>query len=343
MPVDQHELREILRERSAPAAGRPIPWAALRPRARRRPALLAVAATALAIAVPGGLITAWQSAPASVGAKAEPSTGPTRTITVTPAPGPGNGRPGGSLPERFTGPDGTLYRRIATREYDSAEGTTQRFDVPLTGKPIAVLAVCKDRHEATKIPMAPVITVRVPGAPKTYRLVSSPTLTRSCMHDRAADVEPLPQRARRATVTVMGADRQRERVSLGVYEWSAPDRPAGIVPPKPNTSAGARLLASKSVRWPAQRELTLAVPAGRREQYASIACAGVLAHRLAIEILADGESWARGALCGPAGTGEFFALPARARTVTIRPVLTHAGHARLPGAMTAGLYDRPGR
>ncbi|WP_204030990.1 hypothetical protein, partial [Sinosporangium siamense] len=294
------------------------------------------AAVAAALVLPGLLIP--EEPPRDVHAAA----------TRSPAPGK----------ERFTEPDGTVYRRLGRVRVDSPIQKSASIEVPLSGKPLAVRMPCVNRG----IPEPPTVTVRVPGVATPFTLADKWAKYSGCAHGTAVDVQPLPPTARTATVNVEAfimhhpvTKKQPPQIwTVDVYEWTPP-AVAGPPPPSlkmPRSLGGpeGKVLDKQSITWPQAREITLDVPYTKKVAGLVIACSGGIAHRSRTDVWVNGRKLPGSNVCASrpkdgsytftilrpdvvAGGGR---LKVQVRLRTDRPE-----YLRRSGRMTVAVYGNP--
>ncbi|MEV0381847.1 hypothetical protein [Nonomuraea sp. NPDC050643] len=338
MPIGRRDLHDLLDERSLPALERSIPWESLRSRTRaarrRRRTMIAVAgvATAASVAVAGTLV-------------ARPEPPKDEEITASSPH---------QLPSSYEEKDGTVYRRLATAVFDPEGGRPVSFDVPVTGRPLAVMADCPTASMSSLQ-----VTARVPGTSKQFGLTPVPFLMHVCDDHRPTDVEPLPTGTRRATFTirrpkVAGRPAEPARTwRFAVYEWTPPATmrpapppvapPAGIGDPPEHT-----LLTTRSVTWPATREVTVAVPHTGRTLAMMTYCGGGIGGRLTEEVWVNGRRTKIGIRCDnpPSERGGSYVVLGAVRpdadgNVSIRVKVSSviSDYERRPGVLTVAVYD----
>jgi hypothetical protein len=324
------ELRDVLRERAeGPSPANPhrhdqVRARIRRTRLRRRASAGAVTLAVVAVAaylVPGqaGLIVPGETPPAA--ARQE-------------------------LPERFTSPDGTEYRRVGLV---TLTGTEASIDVPVSGKPLEVATPCDgDRN-------------RMPVVHVNSRRVHVP---RYGCGDGLPYLLPVdvPQGSTRATLTF---DRSEEGCvipvedgpcvpeqpdtavrDIGVYEWTPPAmtiEPARIGA-LPGQLDGRRLADSASGRWPGVSSVTL-TGSGAGPVSVSLLCSGDLAQRMWFKFWINGKEgrttvgcpWAEGS--SPSAGLELEAPEGERVTVTVQTGMW-GEYTNRPVRWSAGLYVR---
>ncbi|MEO3812939.1 hypothetical protein ABGB17_28385 [Sphaerisporangium sp. B11E5] len=330
MPVNRHELRDLLDERSRPAFDRPIPWESLRfrahgPRGRRHLSVVVACAVALtAVAV----VTATRSALPSPGHR------PQVAASVVD-----------ELPPRLQTPDGKLYERVATAVMDSRHQDKVTFDVRVRDRPLALLVNCP-----ASSPGALRISVTVPGEPGRFRLEPAPWS--GCRYKAPYDVSPLPPGTRTATFTVEMTDRDDDPGPqtpsvwrFGVYEWTPPATPARETPPTTitNSSPEFTLVGQRTASWHTGGRVTLTVPHRGRPLILLAYCAGDIAGRAGIEVRVNGRLL-KNALACPR-------TPSHGMSYTVLREITPDAHGmvtvrvglvpKIPrsGTLTAALYE----
>ncbi|MFC5818195.1 hypothetical protein [Nonomuraea harbinensis] len=329
MPIDQRELMDVLGERSRPALERPVPWESLRGRVRRarRRRRLAVGAAAV-------LVVAGVGVGVPLGLRTPTDGGPTAVTVVD------------EIPARYEEPDGTDYRRIATATLDLAWQESVSVEVKLSGRPLAVLAHCTKESSMT----APKVTARVPGSAQVYRLSRPAFLGFACERGRAVDLEPLPDDARTATVTIRAQHPRRDgRWRLGVYEWTPPaEMPTAPAPYRPPASFSRNptfhKIAQATTGWPGSREVTVRVRSTGRPIALVVACSGAIGGRVTQEVSVNGSPYKGFADCsppflrGPAYQG-LGRLPKGTVTIRVKVGTDIAAYDHRPGTLTAAVYE----
>ncbi|MFD2352827.1 hypothetical protein ACFSTC_31355 [Nonomuraea ferruginea] len=164
-------------------------------------------------------------------------------------------RPSAKLPERFTAPDGTAYRRVAVTTIRAGGADRATVRVPVTGERLDVAAVCEGDLQVNTG-----VRVTVDGRS------SGPGLGR-CSARRALQPLTVPTGAREVSVTFdtsttgtacvvkggtcLPVPRTEGTWTLGVYAWTPPDRPVEPEPLKdlPDRLGGLPLLDSRTGMW----------------------------------------------------------------------------------------------
>ncbi|NUW39047.1 hypothetical protein [Nonomuraea rhodomycinica] len=348
------DLRDVLREHGD-AAPPPNPARHDQVRARigrirlRRRLMAAGTAAAAVVAVLGVVVV-----------PGGPDQRGDTTVAVAPAATSAapEGTPTPKLPETFTAPDGTVYRRLALTSIGMTGSRKATVTVPVTGKPLDVAGVCTPQGEAN-----PGVQIRVDGRP-TGR--SGLSCRRGFPHQLQLQAMVLPAGADRVTITFdttthgwgctrpdpKGACRQvkefRVPWSLAVYEWTPPDPPAepAALRPLPRKSAGWKLADTRSGTWPAEKSLTFRVRGDGRPVGLDPVCTGDLAGRLWFSYAIDGKSTGSSSACGVWEKGPFpmalslFEVP-KGKTVTITVTLSMQSPAEgRPVRWSVGLFRR---
>ncbi|MBN6058562.1 hypothetical protein JYK22_41975, partial [Nonomuraea sp. RK-328] len=274
----------------------------------------------------------------------------------TPATSPASEGLTPKLPETFTSPDGTVYRRLALTSIGATGSRKATVTVPVTGKPLDVAGVCTKRADAH-----PGLQVLVDGRPTRGGL--------TCMDGRQLRLEPMtvPAGSDRVTITFdttahgSGCIRPPDpkircrpvkevRVpwNLAVYEWTAPDRPADPAEPKafPRSASGWKLADTRTGTWPGDTSLTFRVRGDGRHVGVDQICTGDLAGRLWFSVAVDGKDSGGASACGVWEKGSYpMALslfkPPKGKMVTITVKLSmHSPAEGRPVRWSVGLFRR---
>ncbi|MGW3342031.1 hypothetical protein ACWDA3_01940 [Nonomuraea rubra] len=323
------ELRDVLRERAGgPSPANPYRHEQVRARIRRTRVRRTAAAGAVAVAV---AVVAAYLIPGQAG--------------PVPLRAPAAARPG--LPERFTSPDGTEYRRVGLV---TLTGTEASIDVPVSGKPLEVATWCDGSLN------------RMPVVYVNSRRVHAPGYGCGDGLPRLVPVD-VPKGSTEATLTF---DRSAEGcVSLtedgpcvpeqpdtavrdvGVYEWTPPAM--AVEPPRikalPPEVDRLRLAGSASGRWPGATSFTL-TGRGAGTVTVHLLCSGDLAQRMWFKFWVGGvegrtrlgcSSWTRGPF--PDAGMELEVPRGEQVTVTVRTGMW-GEYTNRPVRWSAGLYVR---
>jgi hypothetical protein len=328
------DLREALRERAdGPSPANPSRHEQVLARVRRaRLGRRVTAGVAAGAAVAAAVVLGAAVMPGP----AEPET----TVAV---------RPAAKLPERFTAPDGTAYRRVAVTTIRAGGADRATVRVPVTGERLDVAAVCEGDLQVNTG-----VRVAVDGRS------SGPGFGR-CSARRALQPLTVPTGAREVSVTfdttttgtacvVQGGTcrpvpRTEGTWTLGVYAWTPPDAPVRPEPVKdlPDRLGGRPLLDSRTGMWPADDTVRFEFDATGRSFGLDQICAGDLAERLRFEITVDGGVghgsgcvvWRSGPF--PLAMSEHKTRPGERVVVTAR-ITVDGGHPHRPVRWSIGLY-----
>ncbi|MFI6290537.1 hypothetical protein ACIBEJ_03090 [Nonomuraea sp. NPDC050790] len=325
------DLREVLREHGS-AAPPPNPArrtqieARIRRRRLRRTAV-AGGAIAAAVALAAALIPGTAERPAP-------------PVAVKPAP----------LPETFTSPDGTQYRRLAATTVVTPGRTNITLTLPLTGNPVDLAATCEGPTRNIVTPTVAVgglmrqgdlggctketqlLGLEVPkGAGKAEVVIDIVRPGSACWQDKPGGrcVERKPERA---------------VWSLAFYEWIPPAQPVSPAAPRPLPKAlgTMKLSRTESGTWPEQDTVTFRTNGGKIG--IEKICTGDLAGRLTFTVAVNGEDTGTGGTCAvwkrdpfPWGMALHTLPKGRTSTVTLKLRMKGAHHDR-PVRWSAGLY-----
>ncbi|MFC5829746.1 hypothetical protein [Nonomuraea insulae] len=320
-----HDLREVLRERAeAPSPANPyrhdqVHSRIRRTRLRRRATAGATALAAVVVAV---------SVVQGVGEPAPRET--------TAAAWPGSG-----LPERFSSPDGTEYRRVATATV-KPNGAQTSITVPVTGRPLEAAMLC-DRQ------------VILPDVLVNGHRISTPGF--GCGGD-SVSLRPLDVQkdAKEITVTfdttgsgcVLKAEHgpcvpDKPRTAdweLAVYEWTPPARPVFPRPATlPDQVRGWRQAALTTGTLPKNSSLTMEVVGNGGDFSIQQNCTGDLSTRMWFKYWVGGSELPSTMGCGtePKTRNTFTAAKGEKVTVTVRMGLWGESTNR-PVDWAVGLY-----
>ncbi|MEV0143435.1 MULTISPECIES: hypothetical protein [unclassified Nonomuraea] len=321
------DLRDVLREHgdatppSNPARHEQVRARISRIRLRRR---LAAAGTAVATLA----ALAFVFLPGMAGA------GPDTTAATSATAGPLAGSPvPDELPETFTAPDGTVYRRLATASIGTTGSRKATVTVPVTGKPLDLAGLCTPKGRRLSG-----IQIGVNGRPVPSGLL--------CKGSRQLAGLTVPRgTGKRATITFdttthgsgcVRADskspcrplkEERSPWSLAVYEWTPPKTPVEPGAPRafPPHQSGWKLADTRTGTWPAQRSVTFRVRGDGRQLGVDQICTGDLATRLWFRYEIDGKDTGAASACGvwekgpfPMGMSLFKTTKGKPVTVTLK-------------------------
>ncbi|WP_219508159.1 hypothetical protein [Nonomuraea ceibae] len=340
MPIDHRDLYELLEERSRPALDRPIPWERLRaraPAARRRRAAVVAVAGVVAASVVASVAVGWSL----LGVRPAPEKEGTITASAPK-----------QLPARFEAADGTVYRRLATVTLDAPAARTVSAKVPVSGKPLAVMADCPPSTPF----YVPTVTAKVAGTRRWFPLTFD-GLHGSCEQNRPADLAPLPGGAREVTFTMTMGKAAKDvpgrpgRWRFGIYEWTPPASPAPAPTETPPATIGDRyrLLTARTVTWPDSHGVTLTLPPTDRPLTVVAYCTGAIAGRVHAETSVNGRPPKGAARCWEPPSGGTFSVgelgtvrPGADGKVTVRLRVSAGGataYERRPGTLTLAVYQ----
>ncbi|WP_336205316.1 hypothetical protein [Nonomuraea sp. LPB2021202275-12-8] len=292
------DLRDVLRERAeGPSPANPGRHEQIRARIR---------ATRLRRRAAGGVAASVTlTAAVALGVSLLPGAPPERPQSATVVTGV---QP--ELPERFTAPDGTGYRRVATTSIKATGSQKATVTVPLSGRPLDVGAVCEGPDNSsprvsTGAPSWPpvsftkcskrleILPVTVPEGAKEVTITFDATShgTACVMKDRDSPCEPVKT--------------ERGVWSLGVYEWTPPAQP--VEPEQvrdfPDRLEGWELEDSRTGVWPQDTTARFEVEGTGRKLALDQICTGDLARRLSITYQVEGS--AQSGNCGEWTSGPF--------------------------------------
>lgn len=270
MSVSEHQLRQLLAERSGPALKRPVPqdriatrirWARLRRRAGA--GLLAAVAVA-------GVVTGVN-------------------LTHQPAPEPAVSS-GGPFPASFTAADGAAYRRLNVVAMTKPAQRSVTLTLTAGQDPLDVMSDCASHGGSAYV------RVEVNG------VAAGGFACRA--HSQLIGLPVLPGRAARITFTrTTGGNDPDNSASwrFAVYSWTPPAvaRPAPALPrlplsytgPNMTTGQGTalrRLVASRDGVWASQRTATFTLTFHGRSLDVSMFCTGAIASRLRVSLQVGG-------------------------------------------------------
>ncbi|MET7466030.1 hypothetical protein [Nonomuraea sp. NPDC005501] len=341
------ELRDVLREHgdatppSNPVRHEQVRARISRIRLRRR---LAAAGTTVAAVAALGLVFL----PGMAGA------GPDTAAVTSATAGPLAGSPvPGGLPETFTSPDGTGYRRLATASIGATGSRKATVTVPVTGKPLDVALICTRTSRAM-----PGLQVKVNGRPVPAHMFA-------CTGHRELAPLIVPRGAGdRAVITFdttthgsacVRADSkspcrpvkpERASMSMAVYEWTPPDTPVEPKAPRafPAHQSRWKLADTRTGTWPAERSLTFRVRGDGREFGLDQICTGDLAARLWFRYEIDGKDTGGASGCGvweegpyPGAMSLYKVAKGKQVTVTLKLFMNSPADGR-PVRWSVGLF-----
>lgn len=329
MPVSKDQLRQLLDERSEPARRRPVPEeriaVRIRQARRRRAAGAGVLAVALAAGVVSGVVLARQPGPGHAASYSAPP-----------------------LPASFTASDGAAYRRLAITPMTGPNQRSASLTVKVGSDPIDVMVTCDHRKGTT------FVMVKVNGNVRAFADCQGPT--------RLAGLPVHP--GQRTRITFVAGSPIGSRIAgwrFAVYAWTPPAvaRPAPAEPRPPHTFTGPdetvghgnvrwHLVTSHSGIWPAERTVTIAVPAGTSNLELSMTCAGPVAERLQAEMSSHGSGYGSLPSCVQWTPGQpvprqltVDRRDGKAVTLTIRlqaPIVDPAAYANRKVSWTVAFY-----
>ncbi|MEU0571333.1 hypothetical protein ABZ297_38880, partial [Nonomuraea sp. NPDC005983] len=211
----------------------------------------------------------------------------TQPATMGSAPA----KPTPKLPERFTAPDGTEYRLVADSRIMLAGGTKATVTVPVTGKPLAMGAVCTGSDDSgprvstgermfppaaftvcsRHLALQPLVVPK--GAKQVTVTVDDTTRGRGCVWDKARNTCE-PQQPKRGTWF------------LAAYEWMPPAKPVDPGEPKPFPAkvSGWKLAETKTGTFPQDATATFHLEGGHSYGLDQL-CTGDLASSLRFSYL----------------------------------------------------------
>ncbi|MFI7446402.1 hypothetical protein ACIBQX_02780 [Nonomuraea sp. NPDC049714] len=333
------DLRDVLRERAeGPSPANPARpeqvGAHIRRIRRRRRVAGGAAASVTAAAV---LFGAWLVP----GAAEQPQKATIATGAVA------------KLPERFTAPDGTEYRRVATTAIEAAGDGKAVVTVPFSGRPLDVAGVCEGADAGP---------LRVSAGART-----TPIGFRGCTKAMQLHPLPVPATAGEVTVTFDTTTRgtacvrarsggpcepvkaERGDWSLAVYEWTPPAQPVepGPVKDLPRRLDGWELTTSKTGVWPRDTTARFEIAGtGRKLAFEQI-CGGDLASRLLVHTSTGLGGAPQSTTCAewkkgpfPMAMTEFPAVPKGERMVVTVRISMIGESTNRPVRWSFGLYSK---
>ncbi|WP_043620108.1 hypothetical protein [Nonomuraea candida] len=345
------DLRDVLRERAGgPSPANPYRHDEVRARIRRRRrrrrtaagATAAVAAVTVAVALLPG---ADEAEPRETTALTRPAAEPSASASAS-------ARAERSLPERFTAPDGTRYRRLTTTAITHGGEKRASVTVPVSGLPLDVAGVCDGEfgaatprflvngrnsgsHRFSPCPDGMQLRpLTVPeGAKEVTVTFDTTTVGRGCVFEKK-DGPCVPAKERPADW------------SLGIYEWTPPDRPVTPEPVRtlPDRLGGMKLARLATGRYPADASVEAEVVSRGGKIGIEQLCTGDLADRLWFTFTVDGKPASSTPGCGVWKKGPFpaamseFPVP-RGRKVRISARIGSWGeHTSRPVNWAIGIY-----
>ncbi|GGO64189.1 hypothetical protein [Nonomuraea cavernae] len=283
---------------------------------------------------------------------AEP--GPQITTATQPS-GPSAASGAAELPERFTSPDGTEYRRLALTAIKRTGSETAKVTIPVTGRPLDVAGICTSGGTTGGSPRVRIDGINMGGyfgpCDKEMRLLP---LT---LPPGARDRITLTFDAKRSGTACVRADGkgpcepvkpERAAWTLGVYEWTPPERPVEPKAPRalPRRIDGYSLADSSTGTWPREKSATFRVLGDGRPLGVDQICTGDLADRLWFAYRVNGKDSSSSGSCGVWKKGSFpmamttFTVP-KGKQVTITVTLRMRGEAtNRPVRWSVGLFRR---
>ncbi|MEV0390318.1 hypothetical protein [Nonomuraea sp. NPDC050643] len=337
------DLRDVLRERAeGPSPANPRRHDEVRARIRRTRLRRRTMA--------GGAVVAMASVVAVVavvallpGTAEEPP--PATTVTAEPASG---------LPERYTAPDGTAYRRLATARLTAEGAKKTSVTIPLSGLPLDVAARCDGefgsgaprilvdgRHTGprgfapcpTGMDLQPLV---VPEGAKEVTVTFDTTTSGSACATRTRNGPCVPVKPRRA-----GWD-------LAVYEWTPPARPVTPEPVRalPGRLGGKRLISQSTGVWPGDSTFEVEVVGTGGTIGIDQICSGDLAGRMWFRYRVDGKESPATSGCGVWKKGAFpmamaeFTLPKGKRVTVTAQVGLWGESTNRPVDWAIGVYKK---
>lgn len=258
------------------------------------------------------------------------------------------------LPESFTAPDGTAYRRVGATSMRASGKERITIKVPYTGKPLDVAGACAG--EGTHAPRFHVADgpkqagffgrcsrqrqlqpLHVPKSGSAVEIVFDARTSGTACTRSNAHAACVPQQ-----------DKPTEW-SLAVYEWTPPPQP--VVPDRPRDLPsrldGWKLEESRSGSWPEDGDsVTFDVTGDGGKLGVDQICTGDLAGRLRFSLKVNGEDTGSSGDCGvwedgafPSAMNEIEAPAGRRVTITISLDL-RGEHTNRPVRWSVGLYRK---
>ncbi|MEV0596083.1 hypothetical protein [Nonomuraea cavernae] len=279
---------------------------------------------------------------------------PPSEITVATQP---SGAPGTTeLPEKFTSPDGTEYRRLALTHIEKSGSHTAKVTIPVTGKPLDVAGICTSGSRMGGSPHVKIdggIAVGGGFGPCGKEMSLLPLTLPPGAHDRITitfDTKTSGTACVRADGKGPCEPVKPERAAwtLAVYEWTPPERPVEPEAPRdlPRRLDGYTLADSATGTWPRDRSATFRVLGDGHPLGIDHICTGDLADRLWIGYRVGGKDSPSSGACGVWKKGSFpmamtkFTVP-KGKRVTITVTLRMSGEAtNRPVRWSVGLFRR---
>ncbi|MFI7612453.1 hypothetical protein ACIBP6_14635 [Nonomuraea terrae] len=326
------DLRDVLREHAggpSPANPRRHDQIHARVRRMRRRRRVLAGAAAVAAVVAAAVLVPGVAAP------------PSRETTAAAV--------AEALPERFTAPDGTPYRRLALTSL-GPDVRRSSVTVPVSGRPLDVGAVCDGRLPSLEVQV--LVNGNRTGPPGF-----SP-----CRPERALWPLTVPPGVRDVTITFemtdMGwrcADETRPCEAatpqpgdwgLAVYEWTPPARPVSPEPVRafPGRLGELRLAASASGVWPQDSTFTFEGVSADGTIGIERLCSGDLAGRMWFRFRIDGVEDPSTVGCDVWKEGSFpsgripFDVPKGKRVTVTGQIGLWGEHTNRPVDWSVGLY-----
>lgn len=334
--MTEQDLRNVLRERAdGPSPANPVRHEQVSAHIRKTRRRRRVAGGATAVAAV--LLGVWLVP----GAAGQPQKA---TVAASVA----------KLPERFTAPDGTEYRRVAATTIKATGGRKAVITVPLSGKPLDVAGVCEGPDNASP---------RVSAGVRTWPPISF----RGCSKAMQLLPLPVPENAAEATVTFdtttrgigcvhagTGAPCEPVKVkrgdwSLAVYEWTPPAEPVEPAPVKdlPRRQDGWKLTDSKTGLWPQDTTARFEIVGTGRKLAFDQVCGGDLAQRLLVHTSTGLTGSPQSSTCPewkngpfPTAMAEFPAVPKGKRMVITVKISVIGEATNRPIRWSFGLYSK---
>ncbi|WP_049574266.1 hypothetical protein [Nonomuraea sp. SBT364] len=284
------DLRDVLRDHAdGPPPANPARLAQVRARVRatrRRRRITAGVAVAAALAAGVALLPGLAA--------------PDRSTSAATA--------GPALPETFTAPDGTAYRRLALTSIGRTGGQKKTVTVPVTGRPLDVAVVCDGEGLVNNTPMVYVggrwsVSARLGACSRRMELLPLEVSRRDGQVSVTFD-------ATRHGVCGPGMDCGKPAPAawtLAVYEWTPPAEPVEPGPVKdfPARFEGWKLAGSATGVWPRDDVVRLEIEGTGRKVALDQLCAGDLARRMWFTFQVGGRTPAGRTSCGVWESGAY--------------------------------------
>lgn len=273
---------------------------------------------------------------------------PPPQATVTTA------QPSSPLPERFTSPDGSAYRRVAMKTMRSTGKEKTTITVPYTGKPLDVAGSCAGPKDGT---VPPRVSTAAPGPDaRFYGCAKDMQLRPVDVPKGATQVEIVFDTVISGRGCVWNKDRTRcvpqkpkpSDWTLAVYEWTPPVTPVEPAPPRdlPARLGPWKLSDTGSGTWPRDKSVAFDfVGTGGRVGIDRI-CSGDVADRLWFAMEVNGRDigvsgncgiWTRGTF--PSAMTEVDTPAGRRITITVKLSMRGMQSIR-PVRWSVGLYKK---